>query len=133
MQYLGVNYDLKHIPELDPGFIPFGVWAESYRKAAAQPLSIAVEREAGHISVRHTHIHGTAEMAEADYRYVERYVKFLLWSIGGFRVYICGCSPIAARLKEAGQTPAAGCLRYLPSCGHQAAAGGGRSAGYPRL
>lgn len=101
MQYLGVNYDLKHIPELDPGFIPFGVWAESYRKAAAQPLSIAVEREAGHISVRHTHIHGTAEMAEADYRYVERYVKFLLWSIGGFRVYICGCSPIAARLKEA--------------------------------
>ena len=101
MQYLGVNYDLKHIPELDPGFIPFGVWAESYRKAAAQPLSIAVEREAGHISVRHTHIHGTAEMAEADYRYVERYVKFLLWSIGGFRVSVCGCSELAQRLQKA--------------------------------
>ena len=101
MQYLGIPYDLKHIPALDPGFIPFGIWADAYRKGAAQPLAIAVERNNGYISVRHTHIHGTEAMAEADYRYVERYVKFLLWSIGGFRVYICGCSAIARRLQAA--------------------------------
>ena len=40
-------------------------------------------------------------MAEADYRYVERYVKFLLWSIGGFRIYICGDSALAKRLQSA--------------------------------
>ena len=40
-------------------------------------------------------------MEQADYRYVERYVKFLLWSIGGFRVSVCGCSDIAAKLKAA--------------------------------
>ena len=40
-------------------------------------------------------------MAQADYRYVERFVKFLLWSVGGFRIYICGCSPLAQRLKSA--------------------------------
>ena len=85
MQYLGITFDQKHIPKLDPGFIPFGVWAEAYGKGAKQPLAIAVERDQGHISVRRTMIYGTAEMAEADYRYVERYVKFLLWSIGGFR------------------------------------------------
>ena len=101
MQYLGIPYDLKHIPALDPEFIPFGIWADAYRKGAKQPLSIAVERNNGYISVRHTHIHGTEAMAEADYRYVERYVKFLLWSIGGFRVYICGCSAIAQRLQAA--------------------------------
>ena len=101
MKYLGIEYSLKHLPELDEGFIPFGVWSEAYLKGAAQPLAIAVERDKGHISVRETKIYGTPDMAEADYRYVERFVKFLLWSIGGFRVYICGCSEIAQRLKAA--------------------------------
>ena len=101
MKYLGIEYSLKHLPELDQGFIPFGVWSEAYLKGAAQPLAIAVERDKGHISVRETKIYGTPDMAEADYRYVERFVKFLLWSIGGFRVYICGCSEIAQRLQKA--------------------------------
>ena len=101
MQYLGVPYEMKHTPKLDPGFIPFGVWREAYLKGAEKPLAIALERDKGRISVHHTHIHGTPEMAEADYRYVERYVKFLLWSTGGFRVYICGCSELAKRLQAA--------------------------------
>ena len=101
MKYLGIEYSLKHLPELDEGFIPFGVWSEAYLKGATQPLAIAVERDKGHISVRETKIYGTPDMAEADYRYVERFVKFLLWSIGGFRVYICGCSEIAQRLQKA--------------------------------
>ena len=99
MQYLGVNYQIKHIPSLDPEFIPFGIWADAYRKEAKMPVAIAVERNDGYISVRNTFIHGTEAMAEADYRYVERYVKFLLWSIGGFRVYICGAPAIAQRLQ----------------------------------
>ena len=90
MQYLGISYSMKHIPQLDPGFIPFGVWMEKYLEGATKPIAIAVERDKGHISVHHSRIHGTPEMREADYRYVERYVKFLLWSTGGFRVFICG-------------------------------------------
>ena len=101
MQYLGINYEMKHAPKLDPGFIPFGVWREAYLKDAKQPVAIAVERDKGRVSVHHTCIHGTPEMAEADYRYMERYVKFLLWSIGGFRVSICGCDAIAKRLQKA--------------------------------
>ncbi len=100
MQYLGIEYKMAHPPRLDPGFIPFGVWREAYLKDAGKPLAIAVERDKGRVSVHHTCIHGTPEMAEADYRYVERYVKFLLWSTGGFRVSICGCSQLAQRLKE---------------------------------
>ena len=101
MQYLGINYEMKHAPKLDPTFIPFGVWRAAYLKDAKQPIAIAVERDKGRISVHKTFIHGTAEMAEADYRYVERYVKFLLWSIGGFKVYICGCSDLAKKLQAA--------------------------------
>ena len=103
MNYLGVSYELKHTPKLDPGFIPFGVWMNEYEKGAEMPISIAVERNEGFISVRHAKIHGTAEMAAADYRFVERYMKFLLWSIGGFRVYVCGCSEIAGKLQQAYQ------------------------------
>ena len=99
MQYLGVSYSMQHPPVLDPGFIPFGIWSQAYAKNAQTPIAIAVERNGGFISVRRTHIHGTEPMAQADYRFVERYVKFLLWSIGGFRVYVCGCSEIARKLQ----------------------------------
>ena len=101
MQYLGINYEMKHAPKLDPTFIPFGVWRAAYLKDAKTPIAIAVERDNGQVSVHKTFIHGTAEMRDADYRYVERYVKFLLWSIGGFKVFICGCSELAQKLQAA--------------------------------
>lgn len=101
MEYLGIPYEMKHIPKLDPEFIPLGVWNEAYLRGAAQPVAIAVERDRGHISVFRTRIHGTPDMQMADYRYLERYVKFLLWSVGGFRIYVCGCSALAKQLQQA--------------------------------
>ncbi len=101
MKYLGIDYSVRNLPELDPEFIPFGVWIDAYEKEAEKPITIAIERDKGKISVHHTKIRGTADSAEADYRYVERYVKFLLWSIGGFRIYLCGDSTLAKRLQKA--------------------------------
>jgi hypothetical protein len=101
MKYLGIEFEIKNMPELDPEFIPLGPWIDAYLKGAEKPISIAVERDQGKISVRHAKIYGTPEMAEADWRFVERYVKFLLWSIGGFRVYLQGADDIARRLKDA--------------------------------
>ena len=101
MNYLGIEYSVKNLPCLDGDFIPFGVWIDAYEKGAEKPLTIAIERDKGKISVHHTKIHGTEALREADYRYVERYVKFLLWSIGGFRIYICGDSDLAQRLQQA--------------------------------
>ena len=59
MQYLGINYEMKHAPKLDPTFVPFGVWSEAYLKGAQKPIAIAVEREKGKVSVHHTKIYGT--------------------------------------------------------------------------
>lgn len=100
MKYLGIEFPVKNLPELDPGFIPLGPWMEAYLQKADKPVSIAVERDKGRITVRHAKIFGTPEMAETDYRFVERCVKFLLWSIGGFRVYILGADDIARRLAK---------------------------------
>lgn len=99
MEYLGIEYQLKNTPVLDPGFIPFGVWMKEYLKGADHPIKVAVEREDGLISVRESFIRG-GNFAEADLRYVERLVKFELWSIGGFRVYICGADDIAQKLAQ---------------------------------
>ncbi len=101
MNYLNVSYTMKHSPKLDPEFIPFGVWMDAYLAKATQPIAIAVERNDGQVSVRHAKIYGTADMEQADYRFVERYMKFLLWSIGGFKVSVCGCSSIAKKLQAA--------------------------------
>lgn len=97
MNYLGIDCDIKNVPVLDKDFIPFGVWMREYLKGATQPIAVAVEREDGLISVRESFIRG-GEFAEADLRYVERLMKFELWSIGGFRVYLRGCDDIAAKL-----------------------------------
>ena len=99
MKYLGVEFPFKSRPALDPDFIPFGIWRDAYLKDAKQPIAIAVERNNGYITVYNTFIHGAEEMAQADYRYVERLVKFLLWSVGGFRIYVCGASHIVKQLQ----------------------------------
>lgn len=100
MKYLGIEFPVKNMPELDPGYIPLGPWMKAYWEGAKKPIAIAVERDKGKITVRHGRIYGTPGMEETDYRFVERYVKFLLWSIGGFRVYILGASQIAQRLAK---------------------------------
>ena len=97
MYYLGIDFDVRNLPELDPGFIPFGVWMDAFLDKATIPIRIAVERENGKISVFQSKIRENA-FAEANIRYVDRLVKFLLWSVGGFRVYVCGCDTQTAEL-----------------------------------
>ena len=104
MKYLGVEINVANMPKLDAGFIPFGVWRKAFLDGAAEPFSVAVEREDGKITVLHTFLRG-AEFAEANYRYAERTVKFLLWGVGGFRVYLKGNADVIARIQKA-YTPA---------------------------
>ena len=99
MQYLGIEYSVKNLPALDHAFIPFGVWARAYEAGAARPFKIAVERENGLVTVYETKLHSAA-LAEANYRYAERMVKLLLWSVGGWRVYLCGDDAIAKRMQD---------------------------------
>ena len=98
MKYLGIELNIRNLPALDPAFIPFGVWAEAYLKEASRPFRVAVERENGKISAFSAKLRD-ASFAEANLRFVERYVKFLLWSVGGWRVYLCGCDAEAKKLQ----------------------------------
>lgn len=100
MNYLGVELNLKNIPVLDPSFIPFGVWMQAYLNKAFRPFSVAVEREDGKVTVFHSSLR-SEEYSEANVRFLERYVKSLLWIVGGWRIYLSGCDKEAVELRNA--------------------------------
>ncbi len=89
MEFKNINVPIKNVPCLDKGFIPLGAFFDSYEKNATVPVCIAVERSSGQISTYETKIYNTADMRDADEYYIDRLVKFLLWSFGGFKVIIC--------------------------------------------
>lgn len=101
MKFLNVEIPVKNVPVLDEGFVPLGMFFESYQKNAQKPLCIAVERSGGQIGTYETKIYGTDEMKQADAYYVDRLVKFLLWSWGGFKVSICGDEAVAQSIQQA--------------------------------
>jgi len=100
MNYLNIAISTNNTPKLDPTFIPFGVWRKAFLETATEPFSVAIERENGKITVLHTFLRDSS-FAEANYRYAERTVKFLLWSVGGFRVYLHGDETVIARIQKA--------------------------------
>ena len=110
MEHLGINIDIRNIPELDPGFIPLHRFNQAFLADAKKPLGIAVERANGEMAAVETYIHGTAALREADCYYVNRLVKTILWMKGGFRIYVRGDEGIYAYLKQA--YSAGGCQAF---------------------
>ncbi|MBE3110587.1 MAG: ROK family protein [Acidobacteria bacterium] len=90
-------------PPCDPGFRPivfdWRAYFERARTAGDALLRIAVEREDGLISAFVTRVPEKDAEPAATYLIVERLVKFLLWSRGGWRVHFLGPAVIGKRLK----------------------------------
>lgn len=88
-----MNMKLQSSAPLDPHFQPAILFHRNYVERAkasgkAARLAIGLEREAGRISR-----YETVVLPEADsesVRHVERIVKFLLWSRGGWRLHFGG-------------------------------------------
>jgi predicted NBD/HSP70 family sugar kinase len=90
---------------LDPGFRPFILPYRAYEAAVSSsegiPVRIAIEREDGLVSTFGLRVHGDGAFDDATAYIVERTVKFLLWSRGGWRVYFEGPPWIGAGLRGA--------------------------------
>src|SRR5437588_10293524 len=90
------------LPPLDPVFRPAVLANRAFRAMVGTGsvfVSLALEQPDGSISHFNTRIlpeHHPS--AEANYTYVERIVKFLLWARGGFRIFFAGPEALAARL-----------------------------------
>lgn len=94
-----IRMNEQALPRLDKSFIPFGIWKRAYLKEASHPVSIGIERENGNISVFHTLLRNDT-YRDDNLCYLERTVKLLLWCVGGFRVWLCGCGDLAVDLKR---------------------------------
>jgi predicted NBD/HSP70 family sugar kinase len=91
-------------PPLDEGFRP-AVLANRYfqtqTKAAGVPLVIGLERSGEEFSRFETKVFPEDHpQSGANFMYVERMVKFLLWQRGGFRVYIGGSPRISEYIQD---------------------------------
>ena len=109
---MGTNHDTRDglklvlprvVPVLDPDFRPAVLANCAFREAARRqpvPVRIAVERADG-VSVFDTLVAG-ASLSEAagNFAYIERLVKFLLWSRGGWKVWFSGPDDIGRRLQQ---------------------------------
>jgi predicted NBD/HSP70 family sugar kinase len=93
----------RFTPPLDPEFQPAVLWRRHYLKTLeatgeAVPLVIGLEREGGLVSRHETLVHPAAD--DATLRHVERLVKFLLWSRGGWKLHVGGPAAIAEFLRK---------------------------------
>ena len=91
-------------PALDVEFRPAVLAFRNFIQSAgasgqAQPVCLALEQADGSIYHFNTVIFPeNAPQAAGNYTHVERILKFLLWSRGGWRVYFDGPAAIAAQL-----------------------------------
>jgi len=92
------------VPALDPGFRPAVLAARAFEAMAAGtpgavPVGLALEQTGGAIFrfdlrlLPEGHPH-----AAANQRYLERFVKFVLWSRGGWRLHVAGPAALAGQL-----------------------------------
>jgi predicted NBD/HSP70 family sugar kinase len=91
------------VPVLDPGFRPAVLANANFRTLAraAGPVGVglALEQPDGNVSHWHTEIlPGKHPQAAANRIFLERALKFLLWSRGGYRVHFEGPASLAAEI-----------------------------------
>lgn len=95
------------IPPLDPGFRPMILGNRHFRRAVAEApertaVTIGVERNAGLVHRAEFEIFAPGSPHDEDsYTYVERALKFILWSRGGWKIYIAAPPFITGRIQAA--------------------------------
>jgi predicted NBD/HSP70 family sugar kinase len=91
-------------PVLDPGFRPAVLANKAFRELvrtsdAPVPVGLALEQNNGKVSVYRTEILPESHpQAPGNFIYLERTVRLLLWSRGGFRLHFQGPEKLAAKL-----------------------------------
>lgn len=91
-------------PVLDPWMRPAALANRAYREQVRAsgkpvPVALALQQTDGGISHFQTQLlPETHRQAAGNFLHVERLVKFLLWSRGGFRLYVAGPKSLAERL-----------------------------------
>ncbi len=101
-----LKFDIPVKPELDADFVPAVLWNRAYRaKAAAEKdsrrLLISLERNEDSITrFENVILAAKPEYFKLNLYYLERIIKFLLWSKGGWRVSVAGADELIPELNK---------------------------------
>lgn len=98
-EFMETAYSAINLP-LDPDFLPMERWIRQYLTKAHRPVRIALTRPGCEVSVYDTFIRGGEKNRELDILHLERIIKFLLWSRGGYMVAICGADELANAIAQ---------------------------------
>ena len=96
----------KFVAPLDPGFAPLVLARREYRQEVEVSVSVSdcalvIERHDSLRSRFDFQVLGPNERnIEKTYRYIERMLKFLLWSRGGWKVMFAGPAEVGRRIRE---------------------------------
>jgi predicted NBD/HSP70 family sugar kinase len=99
-----MSLPVRHVPVLDPEFLPAVLWNRAYRALVAQDqgarrIALTLLRADGTGSVHEDRVLSREHPAAAStLRYVERLLKFLLWQKGACTVLVAGADEIAVAL-----------------------------------
>src|SRR3954468_9874158 len=91
-------------PTLDPNFRPAVLANRAFRSLVRSsrnpvPVGLALEQADGNVSHFKTEILPESHpQATANFVYLERILRLLLWSRGGFRIHFQGPSALATKL-----------------------------------
>ncbi|MDD4493731.1 MAG: ROK family protein [Eubacteriales bacterium] len=106
MKFINISCTPKILPELDKDFRPAEVMNRIFREKVLESgngvdLSIIIERNDGFVSRYDTSVFPDwHELSSNNLPYVERLVKTLLWTKGGYKIYICGSEKIGNYIKD---------------------------------
>ena len=94
----------RFVPPLDEGFRPAILANRAFAVQVADvgvPLVIGLERDNGQLTRYSTLVLPDGyPHAGANFRYIERLIKFLLWQRGGFRIYLGGPRSVGEVIRE---------------------------------
>ncbi|HTI71404.1 MAG TPA: ROK family protein [Candidatus Limnocylindria bacterium] len=86
-------------PVLDPQFCPAVLARRAFAREATVPLGLAIEQADGTVIHHWTKVlHPAHSRASANDFFIERLAKFLLWSVGGWRIWVEGSKEMAQTL-----------------------------------
>lgn len=98
-----MSFAPQMIAPLDRDFLPSVLVNRGYVAAAKKsgnsvPLVVGLEREGGQVSRWETVVRADADAETL--RYIERTVKFLLWAVGGWKVFVGGPKAVGDYLRK---------------------------------
>ena len=102
---MSLNIEQKVKIDLDASYLPAYLWNQAYRKKASEEKSLdfamaLVQDNGTSFTINEKILEHSGENIELNNKFVERFLKAMLWMVGGNKVYIAGPQALFDAIKE---------------------------------